>query len=141
MEDIASPSAHKSPFRIEGAHNVILETIKRAEDDVDAHKRRKNPGTTVILRLYEAYGGHSKATLRIASHLSVQKASIANLLEHSTSALTLEKDKSTDDTVIALKFRGFEILTVKLLITSVAQLTYVLSFFAATGSMAESGVG
>lgn len=39
-------------FTIENAPNVILDTIKLAEDSND-----------VIIRLYEAYGGHAKARL------------------------------------------------------------------------------
>jgi alpha-mannosidase len=42
------------PFSVSGALNVILDTVKRGEDDdfssADAQK-------TVIVRLYEAYGG------------------------------------------------------------------------------------
>lgn len=39
-----------SYFRIYGAPNVILDTVKKAEDSDD-----------FILRLYEAYGGHATA--------------------------------------------------------------------------------
>jgi alpha-mannosidase len=112
-----SPLTHKSPFRLEGAHNVILETIKRAEDDIDLPKKKKRTGSTVILRLYEAYGGHAAARLRIASHLEVKKAWIANLLENDIRRLTLEKE--AEDTVIALDLRGFELLTIKLVVSSV----------------------
>lgn len=111
------PLAHKSPFRLEGAHNVILETIKRAEDDVDPPKKTKRTGSTVILRLYEAYGGHATTKLRIASHLEVKKAWIANLLEDDITRLTLETEG--EDTIIPLSLRGFELLTIKLLISSV----------------------
>lgn len=111
------PLAHKSPFRLEGAHNIILETIKRAEDDIDLPKKKERTGSTVILRLYEAYGGHATTRLRIASHLEVKKAWIANLLEDDITRLTLEKE--AEDTIIPLSLRGFELLTVKLVISSV----------------------
>lgn len=39
-------------FHIEGASNVVLDTIKKAEDSND-----------IILRLYECYGGHARAKL------------------------------------------------------------------------------
>lgn len=39
-------------FHVEGASNVVLDTIKKAEDSND-----------IILRLYECYGGHARATL------------------------------------------------------------------------------
>lgn len=39
-------------FRLEDAPNVVLDTMKRAEDSPD-----------IIIRLYEAYGGHARARL------------------------------------------------------------------------------
>ena len=50
--------ASSCPFQIEGAPNVMLETIKRGVDD-------ESTGTevTVILRLFERMGGHADATL------------------------------------------------------------------------------
>jgi len=111
------PLAHKSPFRLEGAHNVILETIKRAEDDIHLPEKKKQTGSTVILRVYEAYGGHATTKLRIASHLEVKKAWIANLLEDDITRLTLETE--AEETIIPLSLRGFELLTIKLVISSV----------------------
>ena len=49
---------------VEGGTNVILETIKRGDDDVySASGKSKDP--TIILRLYEAYGGHAKTQIRM----------------------------------------------------------------------------
>jgi alpha-mannosidase len=115
--ELGHPLANESPFRLEGAHNIILETIKRAEDDIDLPKKKKRTGATIILRLYEAYGGHATARLRIASHLAVKKAWIADLLEEDITLLTLEKE--AEDTIIPLSLRGFELLTIKLVISSV----------------------
>ena len=39
-------------FRLEEAPNVVMDTLKRAEDSND-----------IIIRLYEAYGGHARARL------------------------------------------------------------------------------
>ena len=119
VQESGSPLAHESPFRLEGAHNVILETIKRAEDDIDLPKKKQRTGSTVILRLYEAYGGHATARLRIASHLEVKKAWIANLLEGDIARITLEKE--AEDTIIPLSLRGFELLTIKLVVSSVGR--------------------
>jgi alpha-mannosidase len=49
------------PFKVEGAPNIVLETIKRGEDDSFS----KSEGGTVILRLFEQYGGHARATLKM----------------------------------------------------------------------------
>lgn len=43
------------------APNVILETVKRGEDDVHAEGKEQ----TLILRLFEQYGGHANAVLQM----------------------------------------------------------------------------
>lgn len=55
-------------FHIENAANVVLDTIKRAEDSTD-----------VIIRLYECYGGHARAKL-ISSRI-ITKIVKCNILE------------------------------------------------------------
>lgn len=58
--EVAShPLAASTSFRITGARNVALETVKRGEDD------KVGEDKTVILRLYEHYGGHARATLKM----------------------------------------------------------------------------
>ncbi|KAF8064431.1 glycoside hydrolase family 38 protein [Lyophyllum atratum] len=102
----------QAPFSVEGARNVFLETIKRGEDDDFCND---SGSTTVILRLYEAFGGHAQAKLRIASHLAVSKAYVTNLLEDDDKELNITQ---MDDTGGSLKldFRGFEVKTVKLVV-------------------------
>ncbi|KAF7428479.1 Glycoside hydrolase, 38 vacuolar alpha mannosidase [Pleurotus ostreatus] len=108
----------KSPFILEGARNVVLETIKRGEDDAYSATKGKKSVTTIILRLYEAFGGHANAQLRIASHIPVAKAYLTNFLEDEQSGLHLHSTDhaSQSDTFVKLDFRGFEIKTVKLVI-------------------------
>lgn len=105
----------KSPFVVEGASNVILETIKRGEDDKDGV-------TTVVLRLYEAFGGHAKAQLKIAPQIPVAKAYITNLLEDDGEALQIQcgTDEEQADVSLALDFHSFEVKTVKLYIGAAA---------------------
>jgi hypothetical protein len=105
---LANHIAHKSPFSIEGAPNVVLETIKRAEDDP------KKKLTRVVLRVFEAYGGHATATLRVANQLAVDRAYTTNLLEEKIASLEMVKQATTGDTLITLPMRGFQILTVRL---------------------------
>jgi alpha-mannosidase len=52
-------------IQISGTPNVILDTVKRGEDDHDVTSApiRKRHSRNVILRLYEAYGGKGKATI------------------------------------------------------------------------------
>ncbi|KAF7726851.1 Glycoside hydrolase, 38 vacuolar alpha mannosidase [Apophysomyces ossiformis] len=55
-------------LRIEGAPNVVLDTIKKAENSDD-----------VIVRFYEAYGG--RATARLVSSLPIKSIYRCNILE------------------------------------------------------------
>lgn len=97
------------PFSIHGADNVILETIKRGDDD------GKKSETSIILRVYEILGGHAKVRLRISSNGAwrVRKASLTNLLEDVLEELHIHK-LLTDSEELELQFRGFEVKTVKL---------------------------
>jgi alpha-mannosidase len=83
---------------------------------------------TVILRLYEAFGGHGKVQLNVARHIPVAKAFITNLLEDHEQELSVTRadssassgsDPDTPNTMacsMTLSFRGFEVKTVKLVI-------------------------
>lgn len=59
-----------SLFEVKGADNVVLDTVKAAEDGGDKH---------VICRFYEAYGGRARAT--VTTRLPVKSVSVVNLLE------------------------------------------------------------
>jgi len=52
-------------IQISGTPNVILDTIKRGEDDPDVSSTpiKKRHSQNVVLRVYEAYGGKGKATI------------------------------------------------------------------------------
>ncbi|KAF8991681.1 glycoside hydrolase family 38 protein [Cyathus striatus] len=92
----------KSPFIVEGARNIVLETIKRGEDDSfdePADINSSDP-VTIVLRLYEAYGGHARIRLRIANYLPIAKAVLTNLLE----------DEEEE---------GFEVKTIKLILGAI----------------------
>ncbi|KAJ7781792.1 glycoside hydrolase family 38 protein [Mycena maculata] len=104
-----------SPFSIHGAPNVFLETVKRGEDD-----SLKAGGTTsVILRLYEAFGGHAQMQLRISGGLGVEAAYETNLLEdvaEDTPLALFRAEGSGRELGLDLTFRGFEVKTVKLIL-------------------------
>lgn len=111
-----------SPFIVEGAQNVFLETVKRGEEDsfdspVD-YESESSLNTTVVLRLYEAFGGHAQAQLKISNHLPVVKAFVTNLLEDEQDELNITRTSLYDDgnSVVKLTFRGFEVKTVKLVL-------------------------
>ncbi|GMK54493.1 hypothetical protein CspeluHIS016_0110790 [Cutaneotrichosporon spelunceum] len=101
-----------NPFRIENARNVFLETVKRGEDDVHAEGEEQ----TLILRLFEQFGGHANAVLQITG-LAVAKAELVNIMEDHMEDLKVSSagpNSSSDDSEIKLRFRGYEIKTVRL---------------------------
>jgi alpha-mannosidase len=76
--------------------NIIVETVKRAEDSED-----------IVVRLYEAHGSRTEAVFVWRDRLS--RAVIADLMEDDIEQLDIEEGRR-----IVLLFRPFEIKTVKL---------------------------
>ena len=119
---VAAAVPEHVPFAVFGRdHSVILETIKRGDLDSDADGKR-----TIVLRLYEAYGGHASVSLQV-NVPGVVAAYSTNLLEDDdcAEALALEppstgeaaqKPLLSGGLVIPLAFRGFEVKTVKLVL-------------------------
>ncbi|KAJ7203479.1 glycoside hydrolase family 38 protein [Mycena haematopus] len=104
-----------SPFVLTGAPNVFLETVKRGEDD----SLKAGGTTTVVLRLYEAFGGHAQTQLRIAGGLGVEAAYETNLLEDVADGVVRALrsiDGVADEVGLDLSFRGFEVKTVVLVL-------------------------
>lgn len=121
-DDLSAASAHISPFIAHGAPNVFLETLKRGDDDVfpsSPGSARSNAESTVVLRLYETFGGHARLKLRIPHRLHVVKAVLTNLLEEEEEdQLHVWEDQDAEgyNKHLRLDFRGFEVKTVKLTI-------------------------
>ncbi|KAI0319402.1 glycoside hydrolase family 38 protein [Amylostereum chailletii] len=108
------PGAPPSTFSLSGAKNVILETVKRGDLDSDKDGKR-----TVVLRLYEAYGGKARVNLHLHSTLNVAEAYTTNLLEDDAGAEKLEIATVQGGGVnVPLAFRGFEVKTVKLVLAN-----------------------
>ena len=107
------------PFVLFGRDpSVILETIKRVDAD------GKDGPRTLVLRLYEAFGGHALVGLLI-NVPGVVAAYETNLLEDDAGleALGLEREceggqqqSSGESVSIRLAFRGFEVKTIKLVL-------------------------
>ena len=77
------------------AKNIVIETIKKAEDE-----------KALIIRLYESHGIRTKTGLSFG--LPITSAQIVNLLEEQPVPLKIQ------DNIVALSFNPFEILTLKL---------------------------
>jgi alpha-mannosidase len=115
---VSATVAH-APFVVFGRdHDVVLETIKRG--DLDALEGQ-GP-RTIVLRLYEAFGGHACVCLQI-NVPGVTAAYATNLLEDDAGAEELPLEQTTGEwgeqpgkLSLRLAFRGFEVKTVKLVL-------------------------
>ncbi len=83
-----------SLFTLSGAGNVIVEAVKKAEDD-----------SAMIIRLYEA--NHGGARVTVGFNAAAKKVEETNLMEEILHELALQSNS------ITLDFRPFEIKTLK----------------------------
>lgn len=83
-------------FRVSGDTNIILDTVKLAED-----------GDAIVIRLYECLGGRGRATLQLPSGAtkSAKSAWRTNILEDRNSSVPIENGQ------ISLALKAFEIQT------------------------------
>ncbi|KAH7068519.1 glycosyl hydrolases family 38 N-terminal domain-containing protein [Paraphoma chrysanthemicola] len=105
-------------FHIHNAPNLVLDTIKRGEDDEDVSRGELpvKKGHSVILRIYDALGGKSKGVLTWGD-LNVRKVVRCNALEDEESGGVLEVCGIEGGGKGArLEVRAFEIVTVKLVL-------------------------
>ncbi|KAM3501007.1 hypothetical protein MY10362_005911 [Beauveria mimosiformis] len=94
---------------VDESASLILDTIKRGHDDEDVSRREGlcvNPGKSVIVRVYESLGGHSRGT--IETTFDVKRVSKCNLLEDEGDDVPFSGGK------FAIKLRPFEVATFKL---------------------------
>ncbi|TKA50051.1 hypothetical protein B0A49_11854 [Cryomyces minteri] len=104
-----------SAFRIEGSEGLVLDTVKRGEDDEDVSRSdlpvRK--GKSVILRVYDTLGGRARGFLRWGP-LKVAKVWKCNILEDDLEALKVEREAKG----VEIEVRAFEVATYRLLLES-----------------------
>ena len=92
---VYSGRCETAPFASVSAANIIVESVKPAEDGTDAF----------VLRMYECEG--AKTVAKVAVNVPVKRAVLTNLLEDEKESLPIE------DGSLTLSFRPFEIKTVK----------------------------
>jgi alpha-mannosidase len=97
------------PVKLTGDLSLVLDTVKRGEDDEDVSvdSLPKRNGRSVILRIYDSLGGHSRAT--VSTIWDIKKVSKTNVLEDHLEDVELGKDGT-----FAIKLRPFEVATYKL---------------------------
>jgi alpha-mannosidase len=102
-------------FHIHNAPNLVLDTIKRAEDDEDVSigDLPVKKGHSVILRIYDALGGKSKGVLTWG-HLKVKRIVRCNALEDEEREISeMREVASTGEKGVVLEVRAFEIVSLK----------------------------
>jgi len=101
-------SMFENPIKLTGNPSLILDCVKRGEDDEDVSRGELavRKGKSVILRIYDSLGGTSKGT--IETTLDVKKVWKTNVLEDDEDEVTIEKGK------VAITLRPFEVATYRL---------------------------
>lgn len=96
------------PVKLSGDPAIILDTVKRGEDDEDVSRGDfpARPGRCVILRMYESLGGRAKAT--IESTWDVKSVTKISILEDD-----IEEVKG-DGGKYNVQLRPFEVATFRL---------------------------
>ncbi len=95
---LSGESGSKSFFQLNGAENIVIDTVKPAEDQ----------SGDIVLRLYESKHADSNCTL--SWNLPVESACLCNMLEESDSYEALPVEENS----VKLHFRPFEVKTVRL---------------------------
>ncbi|KAK8095352.1 alpha-mannosidase [Apiospora kogelbergensis] len=97
------------PIQLTGDHSLILDCVKRGEDDEDVSRGglQKRKGQSIICRVYDSLGGQSRGTIK--STWDVKKVWKTNVLEDDEEELALDKDGQ-----FSIKLRPFEVATYRL---------------------------
>lgn len=108
----ASDSNIFNAISLQGSPALILDCIKRGEDDVDVSRGElpKRKGRSIILRIYDSLGGTARGTIAWDSeYLAVKKVMKTNLLEDDESEISFFVDGEA-----AISLRPFEVATFRL---------------------------
>ena len=98
-------------FHIAGALNLVIDTIKRGDDDEDVSVDHlpKRKGKNIIVRIFDSLGGKSTGKLHWGD-IPVKKVYETNLLEDDGKELPISEDGGH----VVITARAFEILTLRL---------------------------
>ena len=97
--------------RLEGSLSLILDCIKRGEDDEDVSRGElpKRRGRSIIVRIYDSLGGTSRGLIKWDNDLlPVKKVFRTNILEDDGTELQIE------DSTASISLRPFEVATYRL---------------------------
>lgn len=102
---VSALSAMEPPVYIVGDESLMVDCVKRGEDDEDVSVGALpvREGRSVVVRIYESLGGHSRGTVKMA--WKIKKVHKTNILEDDLSEV--EAEKSSFD----VSLRPFEVAT------------------------------
>jgi alpha-mannosidase len=97
-----------SSISLTGSPSLILDTVKRGEDDEDVSRGEftKRKGRSVILRIYDSLGGKSRGVIKTS--LPVKMVWKTNVLEDDLEEIKVENGE------VEIELRAFEVATFKL---------------------------
>ena|ERR1700761_1403345 len=100
-----------SAFKIEGSPSLVLDTIKRGEDDIDVSHGElpQRKGRSVIVRIFDSLGGKAKGVLKWGD-VPIKKVEKSNILEDDGEELTILKGGKG----VEIELRAFEVATYRL---------------------------
>ncbi|KAL6829648.1 glycoside hydrolase family 38 protein [Trichoderma sp. SZMC 28015] len=109
--EIRSPELSASPVKLRGGLGLVLDTIKRAEDDTDVScdNLPTRECKSIVCRVYDAIGGKNRAFLE-TGHAKIQKAWKCNLLEDDLEELPIVNGG------VEIELQRFELATYRLLL-------------------------
>lgn len=95
---------------LEGSPSLVLDGIKRGEDDEDVSRGElpKRKGRSIILRIYESLGGKARGSIKFTDQLGVKSVHITNVLEDDQQGCEIHEGK------VAIELRPFEVATYRL---------------------------
>lgn len=98
-------------FNIEGSKSLIIDTVKRGDDDADVSRGElpAKKGKSIILRIFDALGGKSKGILRWGD-IPIKAVFKTNLLEDVGDELVVLKSGKG----VEIELRAFEVATFRL---------------------------
>lgn len=102
----------KFPVVLRGDENLILDTIKRGEDDDDIFspypELQKRKGKSIIIRIYDSLGGRGRGV--IETSWSVSKVFKTNLLEDDREEVEISEGK------FEVEVGAFEVVSYRLIL-------------------------
>lgn len=98
-----------SSISLAGSSSLVLDTIKRGEDDEDVSRGElpKRKGRSLIVRIYESLGGRARGSLSFYP-LPINSVWKTNLLEDDEEELKFQSGR------VEVQLRAFEVATFRL---------------------------